>query len=826
MRRPALALPAFLVLAVVVSAAPLPAVANPQFDRRVAELRAKAVSDPETALRESIALERLARRSPAESATIQWLRAESNARLGRDDVARRLVEQGLDTVRGQRTAIEGDLLRTRGDIATDAGDVASALGDYQAAHHIYVAHGNTRSRALALTSIASLYRQGGDFESALRYLGEAADIGGDPTLMASIYNNRGNVLSEMGRDRQALRDFQRAQTFVGRTDNSMFAARIWGNLARSQVAIGDFAAAWTSVSRGIAIARRGDSPQALGALQSISARIAMERGDRARAVALIDRIFTGVDLKRTSLAERDNHRNAYVVYAAAGDTAKALAHLEALNRLDDQATQVATSAKTALMSARFDFQNQELRIAGLKQAELRRNVAFERSRARFERILFGIGAGAVAVVIGLLGFGIFTLRRSRDEVRAANTELEHSNDALGRALAAKTEFLATTSHEIRTPLNGILGMTQVMLADGSLPPVARDRLSVVQGAGLAMRALVDDILDVAKMTTGKLAVAIEPTDPAAVLRDVARLWRAQAEERGLTFALDIADLPPWIESDPGRLRQIVYNLLSNALKFTADGGIALRASALDGRLRIAVADTGIGVPEDRQQDIFESFRQADTSTTRRYGGTGLGLTICRNLAQALGGDILLDSAVGRGSTFTLDLPIVEVAAPAGATEVAEGEELIVIEPNPIARGKIRGLLGGRVAGIRFADGVGDLIAAFGTGSHRCVLIDLPGLATISATPVEDLRAIATAAQAAGMTAIVLAAPDQSIGEDELFFTVLRKPVSGTKLISTVLGSVDTAPRDGLLCPAQGRAIATLHMSDIVAPVPAALRQAS
>ncbi len=828
MRRaaPRLSIP-FLVLAAALFT-PVAALADTGFDRLVADLRAKAVSDPKAVLQQSVALERVASSDdPEERATVLWLRAEAYARLGDDATARRLVEQALQGVQGRRIAIEGDLLRTRGDIATDRGDVAAALADYQSAYKIYVAHANARSRALALTSIASLYRQGGDFESALRYLGEAIDIGGDPTLMASIYNNRGNVLSEMGRDAQALRDFQRALGFVGRTDNSMFAARIWGNLARSQVTVGDFRAAWSSVSRGIAIARQGGSPQALAALRSISARIAMERGDRARALAIVDGIFAGVDLTRTSLADRDNHRNAYGVYAAAGQTAKALAHLEALNRLDDQATQVATSAKTALMSARFDFQNQELRIAGLKQAELRRNVAFERSRARFERILFGIGAAAVAIVIALLGFGVITLRRSRDKVRAANTELEHSNEALGRALQAKTEFLATTSHEIRTPLNGILGMTQVMLSDGSLPPAARERLGVVQGAGFAMRALVDDILDVAKMTTGKLTVTTEPTDPGAVLRDVAKLWRAQAEERGLTFTLDIAPLPPWIESDPGRLRQIVYNLLSNALKFTETGQITLRAAAVGDRLRIAVADTGIGVPAHRQQEIFESFRQADTSTTRRYGGTGLGLTICRNLAQALGGDILIESVVGTGSTFTLDVPLIEVAAPPGVKPVHDGEELIVLEPNPISRGKIRGLLSDRMAGIAFADDAGSLIDAIGTGCHRRVLIDLPGLATMSSMPTRQLDAIAAAARAADMTGVVLAAPDQDACDEWTPLVLLRKPVSGAKLAEAISGPADAlGHREHLLYPARGSAIAALHMSDIVAPAPARLRQAS
>ncbi|MEP9404020.1 ATP-binding protein [Sphingomonas silueang] len=818
-----LLLPAALC-AMLLSPAPAAAQPDSRFEQALATLRPKLVTDPDAVLAATPQLAHLVRRGDAgQQAALLWLRAEAEARTGDPVAARVLVDRGLALVDGGSSAIRGDLLRTRGDLATDRSDVAAALADYQAAYQAYLAAGNMRGCALALTSIASLYREGGDYESALRYLGQAIDIGGDPTMMASIYNNRGNVLAETRRDKQAVRDFRRALVLIGDT-NPALAARVWGNLARSQVAVGDTRAAWSSVSRGIAIARRQGSRQALDGLRSISARIAMERGDRARALRLIDGIFAGVDLTATTLAERDNHRNAYAVYAAAGQTTKALAHLEALNRLDDQATQVATSAKTALMSARFDFQNQELRIAGLKQAELRRNVAFERSRARFERILFMVGAGAVGIVIIVLGVVVLTLRRSRDEVRAANAGLETTNAALGRALEAKTEFLATTSHEIRTPLNGILGMTQVMLADPALPPVTRDRLGVVQGAGLAMRALVDDILDLAKMTAGKLSVTLEPTDPAAVLHEVAAMWRTQAQERGLAFAVAIDPLPAWIESDPGRLRQIVNNLLSNAIKFTAQGSIALTAQAAGERLRITVRDSGIGIAPERQREVFESFRQADASTTRRYGGTGLGLTISRNLAQALGGDILLDSVEGEGATFTVDLPLVPVAAPAGAVAERSGEELVVVEANPIVRGKLRGLLAPHVAGIAFAGRVDDLIAGLAGGRHGRALIDLTGLRAMSDDIDRDLARIAAALAARGARGIVLLAQDEAHVAVPSPLTPLHKPVSGTKLRAELFASSEGAEAvHAPLFPMRTGAIAGSNMPDIFDKGPATLR---
>ncbi|MBK8543686.1 MAG: hypothetical protein IPL62_09050 [Caulobacteraceae bacterium] len=190
-----------------------------------------------------------------------------------------------------------------------------------------------------------------------------------------------------------------------------------------------------------------------------------------------------------------------------------------------------------------------------------------------QRTLIFFGALAIAMVIlGALGYGYVSMRKSRNQVQAANDQLNETNVALGKALKAKSEFLATTSHEIRTPLNGILGMTQVMLQDAKIAADIRERVQVVHGAGESMRAIVDDILDVAKMETGKITVAAEPFNPAPTLEDVSRLWRHNAEAKGLAFEMDVSACPARIVADEQRLRQVVFNLLSNAVKFTDAAG--------------------------------------------------------------------------------------------------------------------------------------------------------------------------------------------------------------------------------------------------------------
>lgn len=784
-----------VLIAAAVALMPLPAVAQAaggSLEQRYDAVRAGLVAEPEQGLRESAALERAAilRDGPNSrlAAASIWLQAEAYARLDEIAKARTEIRRALAIVQVMRPriALEGDILRTRGDIASDEGTVAAALADYQAAYRIYQQSRDARGQAMALLSIGALYRQGADFDAALRYYDQAIDAyAADPLLLVSLLNNRGNVLSEMGRYRPALIDQQRALDLARKSKNAAFEARILGNVARAQRAAGYVDAAWRSISSGLRIAREEHGDVVLKQLETLAGRIAIDRGETAVALALVDRAFAGVDLKTTSLAARDNHRNAYGVYAAAGETAKALAHLEALDRLNEQATQLTTSTKTALMSARFDFQNQELRIARLKQEELRRNVAFERESARFQRILFVGIAAAVAVLVALLIFGMVTLRRSRDAIRRANVDLAATNAALEKALKAKGDFLATTSHEIRTPLNGILGMAQVMLRDDSLAPETRDRLDIIHDAGVSMRSLVDDILDVAKMQSGNLAVECVPTDLIATIEDLARLWRRQAEDRGLRFVLDLGDVPRWVAGDPVRLRQILFNLLSNALKFTPSGEIAMRVTAAGDRLLIVVADTGIGIAPERLEEVFESFQQADNSTTRRYGGTGLGLTICRNLARAMGGDITVSSAPGQGANFVLDLPLVPAAPESGGEGVAAVATLAILERNPITRGMMRTLFAGHVDDIAFVDDAAELRDRLAHGDARAVLVDMASLAASSDDPAAELSALAKLADDRDSRVVAILRAQDDVGVGGTNVTLLHKPVSAKQLIDAL-----------------------------------------
>ena len=738
-------------------------------------------------------------------ATSQWLQGEALLRLNDIDAATPLIRSGLATTHRLQPGgqLEGDLLLSAGGIATETADVGAALSDYQAAHDIFQRIGETRSRARTLIQIASLYASGNDQTNALKYFGQALDaFHAEPGLSVAILNGRGNALKELGRYREAEQQFDDALAIARKLQSPLLTATVLCNVAKSRLLTGRLADAQRVIAEGLRLTAAGEAADFRPMVLAIAAQAAFQAHDMTRAAALIDARFAGADLGATLLVDRDAHETAYTIYRAIGRTDLALPHLAALKRIDDEATKLARSTNAALMAARFDFANQELKIAKLRQDELRRNIAYERASAQTQRYMFLGASVATMIVIALLIFALFTSRKSREIVQAANADLAVTNDALGKALAAKTEFLATTSHEIRTPLNGILGMTQVMLADPKLPAVTRDRINVVHGAGVTMRALVDDILDVAKMETGNLTIEAAPFDLKATIADSTRLWDDQASAKGLAFVRALDDCPTMIAGDSARLRQIVFNLVSNAIKFTAAGSVTLAIRARgDDRYQIRVADTGIGIAPEKFEEIFESFRQADSGTTRQFGGTGLGLSICRNLARAMGGEVTVESVAGAGTTFIVDLPLVRCAPIEAAADdvVQPGSGVLVVDRNPITRAMLRTLLMPRAGRIALAASAEEAVASLADAPVARVVIDD---ATLRAGEDvhRDLRRIVAAAAAIDATVAVLwpaaAIADRAdllaIGVTQ----VIAKPISGAALIEALF----CEPRDRLVDP--------------------------
>ena len=447
------------------------------------------------------------------------------------------------------------------------------------------------------------------------------------------------------------------------------------------------------------------------------------------------------------------------------------------------------NTNSALMAAQFDFANQDLRIARLKAEQLQKDAEIARTRNRITLILLG---GSV-ITVGLLGFNFLSLRRSSRRIEAANTRLNAANDSLEKALKAKSEFLATTSHEIRTPLNGILGVTQVLLADPNITPEVRDRVTLMHGAGETMRALVSDILDAAKIENGSLTIEKGETDLAGLLEDAVRLWTDKAEEKGLSLTVERGDAPARIIEDGPRLRQIVFNLLSNAIKFTDEGAVRLSAG-VEGeeaaeRLVLRVSDTGIGIPADQVDSVFESFRQVDGGVTRRFGGTGLGLSISRDLAEAMGGTLGVESELGKGSTFILTLPLVRKAASVeglGDAPCPAGEVFLIVEANPLTQSVLKSVVAPLGLEAETAASLDAAVERLGAGGVAAVLVDAAGL---GAEMEDRLRAVSRLASAdAGRIVVTWPSPDEETLHNLRgagAAQVIAKPISAARLTAAL-----------------------------------------
>ncbi len=405
--------------------------------------------------------------------------------------------------------------------------------------------------------------------------------------------------------------------------------------------------------------------------------------------------------------------------------------------------------------------------------------------------------------------------RSPEELEREVAERRRANEAAEAASRAKGEFLANMSHEIRTPMGGVIGMLELLLGT-PLDETQRDYALTARNNADGLLRILNDILDLTKIEAGKLVAETVEFNLRNVLEEVVDLFAAQAHQKGLQIACCVpADVPERVVGDPVRVRQVLVNLVGNAVKFTDRGEVTLEAELLDetdagARLCLAVRDTGIGIPRDRQAAIFESFTQADGGVTRRHGGTGLGLTICRHLAHLMGGRIALESEPWAGSLFRLELTLPrhpEAVMGSRPPAALDGLRVLVVDPNATGRRALGELLRAWSCRPELASSVAwalDLVrSAAPADPFGLVLVD----AAISA---EDRRRLLGMVRAdpriAAIPRLLLCAPRTPTGGDEdekwaaHFDASLNKPVRRSSLLNTIVRALDRHEDDPLPRP--------------------------
>ena len=380
------------------------------------------------------------------------------------------------------------------------------------------------------------------------------------------------------------------------------------------------------------------------------------------------------------------------------------------------------------------------------------------------------------------------------------TERKHAEEALRRADRAKSEFLANISHEVRTPMNGILGMAALLLRS-DLSPEHREQVEIIESSAEGLMQLLDHVLDISKIEAGKMSLSLQDFSLGETIRGVAGLLLPRAAAKGIELRLWLSDeLPDRLRGDPLRLRQVLFNLVGNAIKFTHRGSVELRAEkvepgAEDLRIRFTVRDTGIGISPEFLPQLFSPFTQEDASITRKFGGTGLGLAISRRLVELMGGTTEVESVVGVGSTFSITVPFALADSPAEETiavpveaELAcrQGYRILVVDDDGMNR--LVALRTLEVLGFR-SDAVGnglEALEALERKHYDLVLMDcqMPKLDGYEAT--RRLRRRETGAQ---VPVVAMTAHTRTEDREECLAAGMNdhiaKPVSVTKLATTL-----------------------------------------
>lgn len=639
------------------------------FDKAVLASKRAMTSDPITAQEEARIAEQNAGTTVNGLATALWLQSEALTRQDKASDAIPRIARARRYIAEEDRTLRGDLLLSEARALGQLNDDGIALASFQDAYTLFEELGNERKTAISLQGIATLYTTARRYDRALDYYERAiAAYPSDVGMTYAARNNIAKIFLETGRFDDAIPAFK---------DNLALASKLGHakHLALTNALLAETYARADRIPEArayLATAKiHDDHPTAsLWApyLKHVEALVADFSGDTAAASRHYAALFEGYDFAVPDASYRIAHHSAAEHYAGIAEFETAYQHHVAFKGIDDQKSDDAARNNFALLNAEFETANKTLDIERLERETLEASIAqaaitkkaeveAARQKERSRTLIFAILSIGVTLLIALLLAYTRHITRSREKQSILAEQAIEANKA-------KDEFLASISHEIRTPLNGILGFAEIMMTQGMVEGEAETMMRTMHDSGKDLLAIVNDLLDLAKMEAGKMTVELEPSDIARAISGAADAHRGTARQKGLAIEINVDDQLPHFVTDPLRMRQAVSNLVGNAVKFTDSGSITIDVSAMPGRgFEVAVKDTGIGIPSDQLDKVFEGFGQVKGQDRAKYGGTGLGLALVKNVARLLGGDVEVDSKLGYGTTFIMRIPAEKATAP-------------------------------------------------------------------------------------------------------------------------------------------------------------------
>ena len=537
-----------------------------------------------------------------------------------------------------------------GHISNLQGDISLALDYYHKALKIREEIGEKSSIAISQNSIGSIYQDQGDADLALEYYQQALKIyleSGEKKGIAESLRNIGQIYQELGELSLSLENHQKALEIQEQLKDNSAISRTLNYIGLIYLDQNDYTEALKHFQRSLRISE--DIGEKIGIARSNTyiGSVYYEMGDNIitiqhgkKALDITQELGAVKDIKMASAL-------LYDAYKSAGRFAYALQMHELFIEMRDSLLNEANTKAVIVKEMNYKHEK-ELQAERLALAEERHENEI-RQQKKNQRTYASIG---LMVIIGIFGYFMLRYRARKKELlrqKKHSEKLEHID-------RLKDQFLANTSHELRTPLQGIIGLSETLL-DQEKDKRKKQELGMIISAGKRLASLVNSILDFSKLKTHELRLSPKAIDLRTICNSVLLICRSLIKGKSIVFINDIDPSVPLVNADEDRIYQVLHNLIGNAIKFTSEGEIAISARSEKEMVEVCVKDTGIGIPEDKLEDVFKSFEQVDASITREQGGAGLGLTITKKLIELHGGSIWIESQIDVGTSIFFTLPI-------------------------------------------------------------------------------------------------------------------------------------------------------------------------